>query len=67
MARLDIYATLQTEKYNEVERIIHRSIDKISDLRKNKNRVFFNIAPESVYEILADIKELFSEEAVIEL
>ena len=63
----EIYATLQTEKYNEAERMIHRSIDRISDLRINKNREFFNIAPESAYEILADIKELLGEEAVIEL
>jgi len=63
----EIYATLQTERYNEAERMIHRSIDRISDLRINKNREFFNIAPESAYEILADIKELLGDEAVIEL
>jgi hypothetical protein len=63
----EIYATLLTEKYNEAERMIHRSIDRISDLRINKNREFFNIAPESAYEILADIKELLGDEAIIEL
>jgi len=47
--------------------MIHRSIDRISDLRINKNREFFNIAPESAYKILADIKELLGDEAVIEL
>lgn len=45
----EIFATLQTEKYNEAERMIHRSIDRISDLRINKGRGFFNIAPESGY------------------
>ena len=45
----EIFATLQTEKYNEAERMIHRSIDRISDLRINKGRGFFNIAPESAY------------------
>lgn len=45
----EIYATLQTEKFNEAERMIHRSIDRISDLRINKGREFFNIAPESAY------------------
>ena len=63
----EIYATLQTEKYNEAERMIHRSIDRISDLRINKNREFFNIAPEAAYEILADIKELLGDEAILEL
>ncbi|VEU61370.1 Uncharacterised protein (plasmid) [Mycoplasmopsis fermentans] len=32
----EIYATLQTEKYNEVEKMIHKSIDRISKLRINK-------------------------------
>jgi len=63
----EIYATLQTEKYNEAERMIHRSIDRISELRINKSREFFNIAPESAYEILADIKDLLGVEALLEL
>lgn len=36
----EIYATLKTEKYNQAEKLIHRSIDRISDLRINKNREF---------------------------
>lgn len=63
----EIYATLQTEKYSEAERMIHRSIDRISDLRINKSREFFNIAPEDAYEILADIKALLGDEAILEL
>ncbi len=63
----EVYATLHTDKYNEAERMIHRSIDRISDLRINKNREFFNIAPEDAYEILLDIKELLGDEATLEL
>lgn len=63
----EIYATLQTSKYNEAEKMIHRSIDRISDLRINKKREFFNIAPEDAYEILFDIKELLGDEAILEL
>jgi len=63
----EIYATLHTEKFNEAERMIHRSIDRISDLRINKSREFFNIAPEDAYQILADIKDLLGDEAVLEL
>lgn len=63
----EVYATLYTEKYNEAERMIHRSIDRISDLRINKNREFFNIAPEDAYEILLDIKGLLGDEAILEL
>jgi hypothetical protein len=63
----EIYATLQTEKYNEAEKMIHRSIDRLTDLRINKSREFFNIAPETAYEILVDIKELLGDEAILEL
>lgn len=47
--------------------MIHRSIDRISDLRINKSREFFNIAPEKAYEILCDIKDLLGDEAEVEL
>lgn len=63
----EIYATLKTEKYSEAERMIHKSIDRISNLRINKSREFFNIAPEKAYDILCDIKELLGEEAEVEL
>lgn len=63
----EIYATLKTEKFNEAERMIHRSIDRISDLRINKSREFFNIAPEKAYEILCDIKDLLGDEDEVEL
>lgn len=63
----EIYATLKTVKYNEAERMIHRSIDRITDLRIAANREFFNIPPEKAYEILVDIKELLGEEAELEL
>jgi hypothetical protein len=63
----EIYATLKTRKYNEAEKFIHQSIDRISDLRINKKREFFNIAPEKAYDILYDIRELLGEEAEVEL
>jgi hypothetical protein len=63
----EIYATLKTEKYNQAEKLIHRSIDRISDLRINKSREFFKITPEEAYEIFYDIKELLGDEAELEL
>jgi hypothetical protein len=63
----EIYAFLKTEKYSEAERMIHRSIDRISDLRINKNREFFNIDPEKAYDILCDIQFLLGDEASVEL
>lgn len=63
----EIYATLKTEKYIIAEKMIHRSIDRLTDLRINKNREFFNIPPEKVYDILNDIKELLGDEGEVEL
>ena len=39
----EIYATMQTTKYAEVERIIHKQIDRLTDLRIRQNREFFNV------------------------
>lgn len=63
----EVYATLYTNKYNEAEKMIHKMIDRISDLRINKSREFFNIPPEDAYEILSDIKDLLGEDAMLEL
>ena len=63
----EVYATLHTMRFNEAEKMIHNFIDKISDLRINKRREFFNIAPEVIYDILVSIKELLGDEAILEL
>jgi len=57
----EVYATLYTKKFNEVEKIVHQSIDRISSLRIRKNREFFNISPEKAYEILADLSTLLDD------
>ena len=51
----EIYATLKTVKYEHVERLIHKTIDRLTDLRIRQNREFFNIAPEKALDILKDI------------
>ncbi len=63
----EVYATLHTARFNEAEKMIHNFIDKISDLRINKRREFFNIAPEVIYDILVSIKDLLGDEAILEL
>lgn len=63
----EVYATLKTSKYHQAERLIHRSIDRISDLRINKSREFFKISPQIAYEIFIDIQELLGDEAELEL
>ncbi|MDO4827536.1 MAG: GIY-YIG nuclease family protein [Bacteroidia bacterium] len=50
----EIYATLKTEKYDIVEKKIHKAIDRLTDLRIRQNREFFNIKPELALEIFKD-------------
>lgn len=50
----DIFATLKTVKYEIVEKKIHKTIDRLTDLRIRQNREFFNIKPELALEILRD-------------
>ena len=60
-----IYATIQTAKYNEVEKMVHKMIDKLNEhLRVRKNREFFNVTPEKALSIFYDIKEIV-DDAVI--
>lgn len=60
----EIYATIKTVKFNEVERQIHKSIDRISDLRIRQNREFFNIAPAVATDMLVDIAKLLDDAEV---
>lgn len=41
----EIFATMETDKYNEVEKLVHKTIDRLTDLRIRQNREFFNVAP----------------------
>lgn len=51
----EIYATLKTTKYSEVEKLVHKTIDRLTDLRIRQNREFFNVEPEVALSILKDI------------
>ena len=62
----EIYATLKTEKYDIVEKKIHKAIDRLTDLRIRQNREFFNIKPELALEILKD-EAMLLDDAVITL
>lgn len=50
-----IYATMQTSKYNEVEKLVHKTIDRLTDLRIRQNREFFNVSPAVALDIFRDI------------
>ncbi len=62
----EIFATIRTVKFNEVEKLIHKTIDRLTDLRIRQNREFFNIQPQITLDILRDISTTI-DDAVIEL
>ena len=51
----EIFATMKTIKYNEVEKLVHKTIDRLTDLRIRQNREFFNVAPQVALDIFYDI------------
>ena len=61
----EVFATMKTSKYNEVEKHIHKTIDNLTNLRIRTNREFFNVSPQMALKILKDIAEII-DDAVIE-
>lgn len=53
----EIFATMQTVKYNEVEKLVHKTIDRLTDLRIRQKREFFNVAPQIALDIFKDIAQ----------
>jgi len=51
----EVFATLKTEKYNEAEKLVHRYIQRFTNLRIRDNREFFNVQPEVALEIFKDV------------
>ena len=51
----EIFATMKTCKYSEVEKLVHKTIDRLTDLRIRQNREFFNVAPQIALDIFRDI------------
>ena len=41
----EIFATMKTTKYNEVEKLVHKTIDRLTDLRIRQNRVISRTDP----------------------
>lgn len=61
----EIFATMKTHKYNEVEKLVHKNIDRLSDLRIRQNREFFNVAPQVALDILYDIAKLIDDAEIV--
>ena len=57
----EVFATLKTAKYNEAERLVHRYIERFTNLRIEKKREFFNVKPEDALEIFKDVSLLLDD------
>lgn len=62
----EIYATIRTVRYNEVETVLHRFIDLLTDSRVNNSREFFDILPHKALEIFKIISSVI-DDAFIEI
>ena len=62
----EIFATMETDKYNEVEKLVHKTIDSLTDLRIRQNREFFNVAPQIALDIFRDIALTIDDAIVLE-
>ena len=63
----EIYATLKTVKYEQVEKLIHKTIDRLTDLRIRQNREFFNVSPAKALGILKDISTTLDDAEIDEV
>ena len=55
--RFELYAWCKTAKYNELEKQAHHMLDRLTDLRIDSHREFFQLVPS---EALAVLRELAS-------
>lgn len=61
----EIFATMKTCRYNEVEKLVHKTIDRLTDLRIRQNREFFNVSPQVALDIFRDIAKTVDDAEVI--
>ena len=61
----EIYATMKTVEFNEVEKVVHKTIDRLTDLRIRQNREFFNIEPQRALDILRDLATTIDDAEVL--
>lgn len=61
----EIFAAIKTVKYNEVEKLVHKTIDRLTDLRIRQNREFFNVDPNVALDILTDISATIDDAEII--
>ena len=54
----EIYATVKTSQYKEIEKTLHKILTDLADARIRKGREFFNIRPEEAYVYLERLARL---------
>ena len=63
----EIFATLKTEKYDKAEKLIHRYIERFTNLRIRDNREFFNVKPEDALAIFRDVAMVLDDAEIDEV
>ena len=58
------YFTVKTVKYERLEKVVHRELDKLTETHARKNREFFKISPEIARDLLLNISELIDDAEV---
>lgn len=63
----EVFATMKTVKYSEAERLVHKYIERFTNLRIRNNREFFNVKPEVALEIFKDVSGLLDDAEIDEV
>ena len=53
--------------FEQVEKLIHKTIDRLTDLRIRQNREFFNVSPAKALDILKDISTTLDDAEIDEV
>lgn len=61
----EIFATLKTSKYEDVEKQVKENIDELTKTRISKKREFFNISPEKALKVLQNFAATLDDAEII--
>ncbi len=63
----EVFATMKTSKYHQAEKLVHKYIERFTNLRIRNNREFFNVKPETALEIFKDVSLLLDDVEIDEV
>ena len=55
------YFSVKTKKYQLLEKVIHRELDKLTDSRLRNNREFFKMDPDMARDLLLNVSQLLDD------